>query len=399
MPLRLAPATFLSMARWFHRPADAADRIANAGDPMNERPAQTQGAAAALRAGGERKSSHFPWDGVSRAATIGIFILLLFAALYWSQPVIMPVVLALVVGIVLTPILTWAAKRGVPHWFTAFVLVSVMFAALSYAIVLLADPIGEWIQKAPEFGEILKQRLLVFEQPLSALNGLREALAGPNKDAGLNIDLYAALVRPMLGILTPALGQIVVFFATLFFFLAGRESVRRRFLTSWGDRKSRLGALQFWNDTETSLARYFATVTVINAALGVILASFAWLVGLPNPLVWGLLAFLMNYVPYLGAAVVIVLLFGVGVMVFEQLAYALIAPVFYLIVGTIEGQFVTPGIVGLRLALSPLLVFLAVAFWTWFWGPFGALLAVPLLIIGAVALGHAFPKNGVKLPD
>jgi len=107
----------------------------------------------------------------------------------------------------------------------------------------------------------------------------------------------------------------------------------------------------------------------------------------------------MNYIPYIGAAVVILLLFGVGIMAFDSLGFALIAPVFYLVVSTIEGQLITPGIVGLRLALSPLLVFLAVAFWTWFWGPFGALLAVPLLIIGMVALGHAFPKDEVNLPD
>jgi predicted PurR-regulated permease PerM len=107
----------------------------------------------------------------------------------------------------------------------------------------------------------------------------------------------------------------------------------------------------------------------------------------------------LNYVPYIGAAVVILLLLGVSLMVFESLAQAFIAPVFYLIVTTIEGQLITPGVVGLRLALSPLLVFLAVAFWTWFWGPFGALLAVPLLIIGTVALNHTFPTTAVKLPD
>jgi predicted PurR-regulated permease PerM len=315
--------------------------------------------------------------------------------------VLLPVLLALVAGVVLTPVLTRAAKYNIPHWLTSFVLVASIFAGLSYAIVLLADPIGEWIQKAPEFGAILKEKLLIFDRPLAALNSLREAIAGPAKEGEqlINIDLYAALVRPMLGILTPALGQVVVFFATLFFFLAGRESLRRRFLTFWGDRKSRLGALQYLNDTESSLTRYFATVTVINIGLGFVLGGFAWLIGLPNPIVWGVLAFLMNYIPYIGAAVVIVLLFGVGLMAFESLAYALIAPVFYLGASTIEGQFITPGVVGLRLALSPLLVFLAVAFWTWFWGPLGALLAVPLLIVGMVALNHAFPKQTVNLPD
>lgn len=366
---------------------------------MNQRPARVDNAPPASHIA--PPASRYVWDGMARGAVVGMFVLMLFAALYWAQPVVMPVTLALVAGIVLTPIPTLAARYNIPHWLTSLVLVSSIFAGLSWALVLLADPIGEWIEKAPEFGVILKEKLLLFDRPLAALNTLRESIAGPAKEGErlIDIDLYATFVRPMLGVLTPAAGQIVVFFATLFFFLAGRESLRLRFLTFWGGRKQRLGALRFLNDMESSLAHYFATVTVINVALGIILGLFAWIVGLPSPVVWGILAFLMNYIPYLGAAVVILLLFGVGVMVFEQLAYALIAPAFYLIVGTIEGQFVTPGIVGLRLALSPLLVFLAVAFWTWFWGPFGALLAVPLLIIGTIALSYAYPKDEVKLPE
>ena len=93
------------------------------------------------------------------------------------------------------------------------------------------------------------------------------------------------------------------------------------------------------------------------------------------------------------------MLLAVGLMAFDSLVQALVAPAFYLAASIIEGEVVTPSIVGMRLALSPLLVFLAVAFWTWFWGPFGALLAVPLLIIGTIALGYAYPKNEVKLPD
>jgi predicted PurR-regulated permease PerM len=240
----------------------------------------------------------------------------------------------------------------------------------------------------------------VLERPLDALNSLRESIAGPSKDGGgMSIDLYAELVRPMLALLTPALGQIVIFFATLLFFLAGREPLRRRFLTFWADRKARLGALHFLGDTEASLASYFGVVTAINAGLGLVLFAFGYFYGLPNPVVWGILAFLLNYVPYIGAAVVILLLLGVSLVAFDSLTQAFVPPLFYLAVTTIEGQLITPGIVGLRLALNPLLVFLAVAFFTWFWGPFGALLAVPLLIIGNVALNHVYPKTAAKLPD
>lgn len=367
---------------------------------MSKPAPRVQSAPESLNASGAKPSGPYLWDGAARAASVGMFIILLFAALYWAQPVLMPVILALVVGIVLTPVLVFAASYKIPYWLTAITLVGAIFAALSYAIVLMADPVGEWIEKAPEFGEVLKQKLVVFDRPLAALNSLRESIAGPAKEGeGItNIDLFGTFVRPMLGVLTPALGQIVVFFATLLFFLAGREGLRRRFVSFWGNRQARLDALNFLGDMERSLAGYFAVITVINLVLGILLAGVAWIVGLPNPIIWGILGFILNFLPYIGPAVTIIMLFAVGLMVFESLVQALAAPVFYLVASVIEGEFVTPSIVGMRLALSPLLVFLAVAFWTWFWGPFGALLAVPLLIIGTVAINHIYPSDAAKLP-
>ena len=340
------------------------------------------------------------WTGASRVATIGIFILILLAALHYAQPVVMPVVLALVFGIVLTPLLTWAKRLGVPHWLSALLIVGTFLAALSYAIVLVSGPVSEWIEKAPQFGVAIREKMNFLDRPIAAFNSLHESITGEAAKEGanaLNLDLYTMLVQPMLGVLTPALGQMVVFFATLLFFLAGRENLRRRFLTFWGNRQARLDALRFLNDTEQSITRYFATITGINLVLGLLLAIFAYLIGLPNPLVWAVLAFILNFMPYIGPAVTIVMLLGVGLISFDSLAYAIAAPAFFFAASIVEGEFVTPGIVGLRLALSPLLVFLAVAFWTWFWGPFGALLAVPLLIIGMVALDYLFP-NESKLP-
>jgi len=367
---------------------------------MNQRPARVDNAPPASQAMPAKAPVRYIWDGMARGAVVGMFVLMLFAALYWAQPVVMPVMLALVAGMVLTPVLMQAAKFGIPHWITALALVLSIFAGLSYALVLLAEPIGDWIEKAPELGTVLREKLRFLDTPIAAFNSLRESLTGKVADGqGPNFDLFPMLVQPVLSVLTPALGQLVVFFATLLFFLSGREALRIRFLTFWGERKARLGALQLLRDIESSLAGYFAVITAINLVLGILLSVVAWLVGLPSPLVWGILGFLLNFLPYIGPAVTIVMLLAVGLMAFDSLLHALIAPAFYFIVGTIEGQFVTPGIVGLRLALSPLLVFLAVAFWTWFWGPFGALLAVPLLIIGTIALSYAYPKDEMKLPE
>ena len=120
---------------------------------------------------------------------------------------------------------------------------------------------------------------------------------------------------------------------------------------------------------------------------------------MPNPAIFGLLAALLNYVPYVGPAVMVVVLFGVGLVTFPSLGHALIAPVGLIALTTTEGHFITPTIVGRRITLNPLLVFLALAFWTWMWGPIGAFLAVPLSIIGLVVFNHLFPAEDVKLPD
>ncbi len=140
-------------------------------------------------------------------------------------------------------------------------------------------------------------------------------------------------------------------------------------------------------------------VTVVNVVLGTMVAIGAALIGLPNPIVFGVLAGLFNYVPYVGPAIMVVVLFGVGLVTFPSIGHAVIAPLALIGLTTMEGHFITPTIVGRRITLNPLLVFLALAFWTWLWGPLGAFLAVPLSIIGLVVFNHLLPDDEVPLPD
>jgi predicted PurR-regulated permease PerM len=152
-------------------------------------------------------------------------------------------------------------------------------------------------------------------------------------------------------------------------------------------------------DIERNLASYLTVVTIVNIGLGVIVAIGAWAIGFPSPLIFGLLAALLNYVPYVGPAIMVIVLFGVGLVTFASLGHAFIAPIGLIALTTTEGHFITPTLVGRRLTLNPLLVFLALAFWTWMWGPIGAILAVPLSIIGLVVVNHLFPREDVRLPD
>ena len=354
--------------------------------------------AAAEPEDAEGRSSIGMRSKLAQYALIGIFLILFLAMLGYGRGVFLPITLALVIGTILAPLTNLASRNGMPHAATAAILVLGTIGLLSGGIVLLADPVRDWIGRAPEIGANLREKLSIFDTPLEALNRLREAFgASPSASKSLGFDINS-IVQPALASLTPAVGQLLIFFGTLFFFLAHRNRLKENIVRFGSARESRLRAIRIWNTVEASLATYIATVTAINAGVGIIVAVVCYFTGLPSPWVWGVLAFVLNFIPYIGPATMIITLLGVGLVSFGSFYQALIAPLVFIGMSTIEGQFVTPTILGARLTLNPLFIFLSIAFWVWLWGPFGALLAVPLLIIMIVIVNQFATKDEVKLP-
>ena len=339
-----------------------------------------------------------PWKTAARAATVGIFFFLFWAVLDQARPILLPVVSAFVIGFMLGPLSARASRYGVPSWLSATLLLVCFVGLLSLALTLLSAPVVEWIGKAPEIGHTIEDKLRVLDRPLAALRDLRKALI-PSGGGELKIDIGPSLVAPVLAVLTPALGELVVFFGVLFFFLLGRNDLRRFLVQMFEERDERLRVLRILNDVEADLTSYLSVVTVINFLVGCATAILVYLAGLPNVGVWAVLAFVLNYIPYLGPLVMNVVLFAVGVVTFPTLGQALVAPACFIVITTLEGHFITPAIMGRKLTLNPLNVFLALVFWTWLWGPIGAFLAVPLLITALVVLRHLFPQEEVNLPD
>lgn len=336
------------------------------------------------------------WASAGQGATIGIFLLLFGAFLYVGHAILLPILAALVMALVLAPLVKLARSYGLPPWISGIVIILVALAAMAMIVTALAGPVSEWIARAPEIGATIKQKLTVLDAPLASLHELENSLFGGN---GLSISEPPNVVLPVVAFLTPAAGELLLFFATLLFFLIGQIELRNHIVSMFASHDSKLRFLKIMRDIERNLAGYLTVVTIVNAGVGTIVAVGAWLIGYPNPVIFGLLAALLNYVPYVGPAVMVIVLFGVGLVTFPALSHAFIAPLGLVAVTTMEGHFVTPTIVGRRLTLNPVLVFLALAFWTWMWGPIGAFLAVPLSIIGLVVVNHLFPTDDVRLPD
>ena len=319
------------------------------------------------------------WASAAQMATVGIFVILLVTCLYAGRAILLPVVAAVVTGTTLAPLVKAAARCRAPPWLTAGVLALALVAATGAAATFLAKPATDWIARAPEIGATIKQKLYVLDRPLAAMRELQVVLLPSGGNA-------VAVEPSQLGIVT------------LIFFLATQMNFRRYMVSFFTTRDAKLRFIRITSAIEQNLVSYLVTVTVINVCLGVAVAVGAWLFGFPSPILFGILATVLNYIPYIGAACMTVIVFGLGLVSFPSLAFALAPPAAFVALATIEGQFITPTVLGHRLTLNPLAVLLAIAFWSWIWGPMGTFLAVPLTIMGLVTLNHLFPPDDSKLP-
>lgn len=340
------------------------------------------------------------WRLAALVSTLVMGMLAIIAALYFGRSILLPVFAGLIVGITLSPAVKLGSKAHVPQPVSAMLLVVLLIGAVGLLLTFFAAPLTEWIARAPEIGKVVQEKLRVFEYPLTVLHDMRAAIMPPAA-TGQTVSVEsnpAEVVSTVLIAITPAVSQFVLFFGTMVFFLATNSVLRQKLVVAFVTRNARLRMIRIWNDIERNLVSYVGLVTVINGALGVVTTAMLYLVGFPNPVTFGLLVAVLNYIPYIGPALFAVVLLFVGLVAMPTLAQAAIAPALFVAIATVEGHFITPAVVGRRLTISPFLVFLALAFWTWLWGPIGAFLAMPLLIASFVVLGHLLPREEATLP-
>ncbi len=337
------------------------------------------------------------WRTAAQSATIGMFAISLVVALSLARPLLLPVASAFVVTMMLGPLSARAERYKVPSLVSAIILWLLVIAVFYGVIVLLAAPVVDWIRKAPDIGRNIQEKLHLLDRPIAALQELRDALLPSEKKGGLGVDIMS-FVQPALLVVTPAIGQTFIFFGSLFFMLLGRSKLRRVLVVFFDEREARLRTLKIMNDIEHNLTGYLSIVVVINIAVGICGGLAAWVAGLPDPVAWAVLGFILNFIPYIGALIMEAGLFMVGLVTFPTLTLALLAPLLFLALATLEGHFITPSVIGRRLTLNPLTVFLSLVFWAWLWGPVGAFLAVPLLIMALVVVDHLFPEDEPELP-
>jgi predicted PurR-regulated permease PerM len=383
MPKEGAPPTKPKKAE-----VEASSRNAHAGTRGEPYP---PGAALALDA----------WSRASQIAAVGLFVIALLWCAYVAQPVIVPVLLAWAIATIVLPIVTWLNNHGLPRVLAAILVTLLLLLVIVSLLALLSTPVAYWLGRATEIGALIKQKLQVMGQPLALVEELQKAISSIGSGEGtLKVEAKeSTLFGTIVSILTPAVSQFILFIGALVFYLIYQKRLRSAIVYLLRDRRARLATLRTLSDIDENMTTYFGTFTIVNICLGLVTVALTWFVGLPNPLLWGVLAGVLNYIPYLGPAMVVATLAVVGLVTYPTLGEVAVAPLIFLAIVTIEGQFITPAFMGRRLELNPFAVFLAIAFCTWFWGPVGAFLAVPLLMALTVTLAHVVAEEPPDLPD
>lgn len=342
------------------------------------------------------------WQRATQFATIGLFALAVLGCLYLSHSVVVPVLLALVVGTILLPVVEFLEKWRAPRALAVVVVALALIGVVFILATVLSLPLTYWLSRATELGSLIKQKLHSINQPLSMLKELGAVFSQATgaEQGGLKVDQTSTnIVGGIFSLLTPAVSQTVLFLFAMIFYLIYQKEIRTGAVFLVHDRDARLKTLRIISDIEQNMTTYFGAFTVVNIGLGIVTALLAYIVGLPNPLLWGVLAAVVNYIPYIGPAIVVATLFFVGVFALPTVPEALVAPAAFIAITTIEGQVIGPAVIGHRLTLNPFSIFLSIAFWTWMWGPIGAFLAVPLLIAGMVVIRHVFMEEKPDLPE
>lgn len=329
---------------------------------------------------GAKFSATSPSAWIRSAALTGIFLLLTMYTMYFAASLIMPIVLAFLLSLVLTPVVNLMVSVRIPRGVAAVVVMLTVGLTIAAGIYAVGAPASEWIEKAPTELRKLESKLAWVKEPVAKLNRTQEQVDQ------LTGSTEGGAARPSFSLMDVILNRtpdvvfgIAIMLILLFFVLVSGDSLLNKLVRISPSLQDKKMVVQVARDIQRHVSIYLGTITLINVVVGLVIAVAMQLLGVPNPVLWGVMAGALNYIPYLGVAITIVVVAFVSLLTFDSIGRILMPPATILLVNIVEGQFLTPIITGRRLALSPVAIFLSVVILGWIWGIIGVFIAVPVL--------------------
>ena len=337
---------------------------------------------------------------IHSATLTGLFILAVLVTLHFGSVVFLPITIALLFAVLFAPLMRRLKHIKIPEPVSAAILLSLLIGTLGYGVSRLAEPASEWASRVPDAFREAEYKLRVLKQPMQDVTKATEILSkattldGAKKVPQVEVKSDAWPMK-----FFSVTGEVLVEFATtlilLYFLLSSGDLFLQKLvkvLPKWSDKRR---AVEIVRQVEEQLFQYLFTVTCINVGLGTLVGTAMYFLGMPNPILWGTMAALLTFIPYLGHMFGIVVVTLVAALTFDELTHVLLVGGVYGALALLEGWFVTPMILGRRLEINPVVLLVGLMLWGWIWGIGGAFLAVPILVTLKIVCDHIAPLEPV----
>lgn len=311
--------------------------------------------------------------------------------LYFARAILLPVALAVVLSLLLRPVVRWMSRRRIPESVGAVICLLSLVVLVSVGIFRLIGPAEEWVSAFPTHLETAGTKLRTLASHFTQISEARakiEELATGNEVHPLEVQVQQPTLTSNVVLLSTTgsmLASVGLVIVLTYFLLTAGDTLINNVITTLPTFHEKRQIVELIQNVQKGVSSYLFAVTMINVGLGITVGAAMWMIGLPNPALWGLMIALLNFVPYVGALVTGAMIGLVALLRFDSLAYASMAPLVFFAITTIEGQFITPALLGRHMSLNPIMVFLFLTFWGWMWGIGGAVLAVPILAVTRIA--------------
>jgi predicted PurR-regulated permease PerM len=315
--------------------------------------------------------------------------LAIVAAMYFARDLLIPLFLAILLALLLRPLFGRLQKLRFPDFVSAGILILAVAALVLFGISKLAGEAQGWLAHAPEAVVKVRKMLPTTSGPIGDIQKTSDAVKGlaksENTEPAIPVEVFTPdLALTVMGVSGHVLASIIIVFVVAFFLLALSDLLLKQAVESRSLFYEKKNIVQLVQNVESGVSRYLLTVTLINLCLGALTALMLWTLQIPNPILWGVMATPLNYVPHVGAFLCMLVLFFVGAVTHESLSYGTIVAACFAVITFVESYFITPMTLSKSLQLSPLAVILSVLFWGWLWGISGGLMAAPLLAVAKI---------------
>ena len=332
-------------------------------------------------------------------ALIGLLTLGIFYTLYFARSLFIPVVVALLLSLLLGPAVKRLARIGIPEGIGAAVVVLVAVLTVGGTAYTLSGPAARWIADAPENLNRIEYKLRsireTVEEVKKATEQVEQLTAAASGQVPEVVVRGPSLTADLFNTTTRIGASALITTVLLYFMLASGNLFLLKLVRVLPRLSDKKAAVEIAHQTQHDISVYLITITLINACLGVATGALMYVLGMPNPVLWGVMAALFNFVPFIGPLVTASIIALVAAVTFGDLGSILMPPGAFLLLHGLEGQFITPILVGRRLTLNPVAVMLSLLIWGWLWGVPGALLAVPLLAAFKIMCDRVEPLHAI----